>query len=514
MTKKQNNFFLTTAISYPNGEPHIGHAYEAIITDTIARFNRLIDKDVFFLTGTDEHGIKMLQTAKKQNLEARELANKNAPLFIDMLSKINSTHDDFIRTTEDRHRDACIEIWNRMYENGDIYKDKYAGWYSVRDEAYYEEKELTKDDNEFLSPQGTPVTWVEEESYFFRLSNYQEKLLDHYKKNPDFILPATRKNEVTKFVESGLKDLSISRTTFDWGIKVPNDESHVMYVWVDALTNYLTGTNFPHPDYTDKWPANFHIIGKDILRFHAVYWPAFLMSANIELPKIVFAHGFLFNKGIKMSKSLGNVVSPTELINKYGRDQIRYFFLREVSLGNDGSYDDDSITRRVNADLANDLGNLIQRSCSMVAKNCNNIIPTPSKNKTSDDILIDTEITNLSFKILDYLEHIEINKILNDIWEQISALNKYFSDQKPWELRKNNTERMNTVLYTTIENIRKIAIMLQPVIPDSSEKILNLLGVDLNKRKFNDINNKDSIIQNNTIGILSPIFPKIEISDE
>src|SRR6056300_270915 len=431
MTKKQNKFYLTTAISYPNGEPHIGHAYEAIITDTVARFNRLIDKDVFFLTGTDEHGIKMLQTAKKQNLEARDLSNKNAPLFIDMLSKINSTHDDFIRTTEDRHRDACIEIWNRMYENGDIYKDKYAGWYSVRDEAYYEEKELTKDDNEFLSPQGTPVTWVEEESYFFLLSNYQEKLLEYYKKHPEFILPATRKNEVTKFVESGLKDLSISRTTFDWGIKVPNDESHVMYVWVDALTNYLTGTNFPHPDYTDKWPANFHIIGKDILRFHAVYWPAFLMSANIELPKIVFAHGFLFNKGIKMSKSLGNVVSPTELINKYGRDQIRYFFLREVSLGNDGSYDDDSITRRVNADLANDLGNLIQRSCSMVAKNCNNIIPTPSTNKTRDDILIDTEITNLSYKILEHLEHIEINKILNDIWEQISALNKYFSDQKP-----------------------------------------------------------------------------------
>ena len=287
-----------------------------------------------------------------------------------------------------------------------------------------------------------------------------------------------------------------------------------MYVWVDALTNYLTGTNFPNSNYTEKWPADFHIIGKDILRFHAVYWPAFLMSANIELPKIVFAHGFLFNKGIKMSKSLGNVVSPSELINKYGIDQIRYFFLREVSLGNDGNYDDESITRRINADLANDLGNLIQRSCSMVVKNCNSVIPTPSENKTSDDLLIDTEINNLSDKIINYLEYIEINKILNDIWEQISALNKYFSDQKPWELRKTNPERMNTVLYTTIENIRKIAIMLQPVMPDSSRNILNLLDIDINKRTFRDIANKDSAIQNNTIGTLSPIFPKIEMSDE
>ena len=514
MGKEKKTFYLTTAISYPNGEPHIGHAYEAIITDTIARYHRLFENKVMFLTGTDEHGIKMLQTAKKSNLTARQLADKNAPLFMKMLNEVNSSHDDFIRTTEDRHKIACTEIWNRMSQNGDIYKDKYAGWYSIRDEAYYEEKELTKKNGEFISPQGTEVTWVEEESYFFRLSNYQDRLLEHYKNNPKFILPESRKNEVIKFVQSGLKDLSISRTTFDWGIKVPNDDSHVMYVWVDALTNYLTGIKFPDEKYKNYWPANYHIIGKDILRFHAVYWPAFLLSANIELPITVFAHGFLFNRGVKMSKSLGNVVSPHELIEKYGIDQLRYFFLREVSMGNDGNYDDVSISRRVNADLANDLGNLIQRSCSMVQKNCDGIIPSIASELNQDDININTNVDSLITRVQILVETLELNKILSEIWEQISNLNKYFTDQKPWELRKKDNERMQTVLFVTLDNIRKIAIMLLPVIPASSEKILKLLNIHESECTFKSIADGNIDISGNRLGEVAPIFPKVEISDE
>ena len=335
-----------------------------------------------------------------------------------------------------------------------------------------------------------------------------------YKNNPKFILPESRKNEVIKFVQSGLKDLSISRTTFDWGINVPNDDSHVMYVWVDALTNYLTGVNFPSEKYKNYWPANYHIIGKDILRFHAVYWPAFLLSANIELPLTVFAHGFLFNRGVKMSKSLGNVVSPGELIEKYGIDQLRYFFLREVSMGNDGNYDDESISRRANADLANDLGNLIQRSCSMVQKNCDGIIPSISSEFNEDDLNINSNVVSLANRVEILVETLEFNKILSEIWEQISNLNKYFSDQKPWELRKNNNERMQTVLFITLNNIRKIAIMLLPVMPTSSEKILNLLNINDADRTFKSITDESIDISGNRLGEVTPIFPKVEISDE
>ena len=509
MTDSNKNFYITTAISYPNGEPHIGHAYEAIITDVIARYHRIKGKNVMFLTGTDEHGIKMLQTAKKNNISAIDLANRNAPMFMQMLDEINSSHDDFVRTTEDSHAKACNEIWKRMYMNDDIYKDKYAGWYSIRDEAYYEEKELTKKENKLLSPQGTPVTWVEEESYFFKLSKYQDKLLKYYNDNPDFILPEKRKNEVVKFVESGLKDLSISRTTFDWGIKVPDDSKHVMYVWVDALTNYLTGVNYPDDSYNTYWPANFHIIGKDILRFHAVYWPAFLMSANIELPKTIFAHGFLFNKGSKMSKSVGNVINPSDLIKKYGIDQLRYFFLREVSMGNDGNYDDESIIKRINADLANDLGNLVQRSFSMISKNCEGFIPSPGTfNK--EDIKLNNATVKMADNIDVLFEKIELNKILSEIWDQISNLNKYFSDQKPWELKKTNIDRMNTVLFVTVDNIRRISIMLIPFIPESANKILDLMGIDATERSFNYIKTKDLHTFKEAIGDVKPIFPKVD----
>jgi methionyl-tRNA synthetase len=369
-TSARKSFYITTAIAYPNGEPHIGHAYEAITTDSLARFARLDGKDVFFLTGTDEHGLKMVQTADREQLPTIDVATRNAQRFKEMDQRLNVSFDRFIRTTEEQHHRASQEIWRRMADNGDIYLDSYAGWYSVRDEAYYAEDEtVVGEDNVRRGPQGTPVEWVEENSYFFKLSAYQDKLLALYESQPDFIGPDSRKNEVVSFVKSGLRDLSISRTTFDWGVKVPGDTEHVMYVWVDALTNYITGVGFP--DESDPnwryWPADLHIIGKDIIRFHAVYWPAFLMSAGIPIQKRVYAHGFLFNRGEKMSKSVGNVVDPFNLANQYGVDQMRYFFLREVPFGQDGSYNHEAIVARINADLANDLGNLAQRSLSMIA---------------------------------------------------------------------------------------------------------------------------------------------------
>ena len=385
-------YYITTAISYPNDAPHIGHAYEAVATDALARFRRLQGRDVFFLTGTDEHGVKMLQTARKQGITPAELADRNTPRFRAMVEALNCSNDDFIRTREARHIRACEELWRRMQANGDIYLGKYAGWYSVRDEAYYDESELKEAaDGAKLSPQGTPVEWVEEESYFFKLSAYQDRLLDHYASHPEFIGPETRANEVISFVRGGLQDLSISRTTFDWGIPVPGDPKHIMYVWVDALTNYLTGVGFPDVEsdtFKRYWPADVHIIGKDIIRFHAVYWPAFLMSAGVALPKRVFGHGFLYNRGEKMSKSVGNVVDPFVLVGDYGVDPLRYFLLREVPFGQDGNYSREAIVQRINADLANDLGNLAQRSLSMIAKNCEGRVPKPGKFTAADETIL------------------------------------------------------------------------------------------------------------------------------
>ncbi len=384
-------YYITTAISYPNGAPHIGHAYEALATDALARFMRLDGRDVFFLTGTDEHGIKMKQTALRDGLTPRELADRNTPLFQKMVRELNCSNNDFIRTTDPRHYAASKEIWRRMMANGDIYKDAYAGWYSVRDEAYYAESETeVRADDIRYGPQGTPVEWVEEESYFFRLSAYQEPLLAHYAAHPDFIGPEERRNEVVSFVKGGLRDLSISRTTFDWGIPVPDDPAHVMYVWVDALTNYITGVGFPDnaETFARYWPADLHVIGKDIVRFHAVYWPAFLISAGVAPPKRVYAHGFLFNRGEKMSKSVGNVVDPFAMIDAYGVDAVRYFFLREVPFGQDGNYSHDAIVQRINSDLANDLGNLAQRSLSMIAKNCDGVMPEPGALAPEDTALL------------------------------------------------------------------------------------------------------------------------------
>ena len=479
-------FYITTAISYPNGAPHIGHAYEAIATDAIARFHRLDGRDVYFLTGTDEHGQKMLQTARKEGIEVRDLAERNAAQFKEMVARLGCSNDDFIRTSEERHYKASQAIWQRMAANGDIYKDSYSGWYSVRDEAYYQESETElRADGIRYGPQGTPVEWVEEESYFFRLSAYQDRLLAHYEANPSFIGPDEKRNEIISFVKGGLKDLSVSRTTFDWGIPVPGDEKHVMYVWVDALTNYITGLGFP--DETAEnwryWPANLHVIGKDIIRFHAVYWPAFLMSAGIALPERVFAHGFLFNRGEKMSKSVGNVIDPLALIDHYGLDQVRYFFLREVPFGQDGNYSHEAIVNRVNADLANDLGNLAQRSLSMIAKNCEGTLPSAGDFSNADSAML-AQADDMLAACREAMKTQAIHQALGTVWACVAEANRYFASQEPWALRKTDPARMATVLYVTAETIRQIAILAQAVMPTSAARLLDLLGVTEANRTF------------------------------
>ena len=479
VASSRNAYYITTAISYPNGAPHIGHAYEAITADALARFARLDGKDVFFLTGTDEHGLKMIQTAQSEGMTPLELATRNAGLFREMDLRLNISFDRFIRTSEPQHHRSVQEIWKRMEANGDIYLSSYAGWYSVRDEAYYAEDETILGDDEVRrGPQGTPVEWVEEESYFFRLSDYQDRLLALYESQPDFIGPDSRRNEVMSFVKGGLRDLSISRTTFEWGVKVPNDPKHVMYVWVDALTNYISGVGFP--DESDAnwhyWPADLHIIGKDIIRFHAVYWPAFLLSAGIPVQKRVYAHGFLFSRGEKMSKSVGNVVDPFNLADQYGVDQVRYFFLREVPFGQDGSYNHEAIVARINADLANDLGNLAQRSLSMIAKQHEGVLPEPGAFSDTDrailaqaDAMIGLARTAMATQ--------QIHHWLNAVWAVVAEANRYFAGEAPWALAKTDPARQKTVLYVTAEVVRQVAILAQPAMPVSAAKLLDSLGI-------------------------------------
>jgi methionyl-tRNA synthetase len=479
-------FYITTAISYPNGKPHIGHAYELIATDALARFQRLDGKDVRFLTGTDEHGIKMLQTARKEGITPKELADRNSSEFKQMAALLNASNDDFIRTSEERHKRASQAIWKAMEANGDIYKGGYAGWYSVRDEAYFgeEETELRADGIRY-GPQGAPVEWVEEESYFFRLSAYQDRLLALYERQPDFVGPPERRNEVASFVRSGLKDLSISRTTFDWGIPVPGDEKHVMYVWVDALTNYITAAGYPDEkaELWHYWPADLHVIGKDITRFHAVYWPAFLMSAGIALPKRVFSHGFVFNRGEKMSKSVGNVIDPAALIEHYGLDQLRYFLLREVPFGQDGNYSHEAIVNRTNADLANDLGNLAQRSLSMIAKNCAGRVPQRGELANVDQTILDLTLEALT-SARGAMSQQAVHTALAAIFGVVAEANRYFAGQEPWALRKTDPARMETVLYTTAEVLRRVGILCAAFIPQSAEKLLDLLAVTGENRTF------------------------------
>ncbi|AUW42450.1 methionine--tRNA ligase [Rhizobium leguminosarum] len=504
-------FYITTAISYPNGKPHIGHAYELIATDAMARYQRLDGKDVFFLTGTDEHGQKMQQTARAEGIRAQALADRNSGEFQAMATLLNASNDDFIRTTQERHHETSRNIWKLMADNGDIYKDSYAGWYSVRDEAYYQENETElRADGVRYGPQGTPVEWVEEASYFFKLSEYQEKLLAHYEANPDFIGPAERRNEVISFVKSGLKDLSVSRTTFDWGIKVPNDPAHVMYVWVDALTNYITATGYiedrngPRAKY---WPADVHIIGKDIIRFHAVYWPAFLMSAKLPLPKRVFAHGFLLNKGEKMSKSLGNVVDPVNLVNHFGLDQVRYFFLREVSFGQDGSYSEEAIGTRINSDLANGIGNLASRSLSMIVKNCDGKIPECGALSDEDKAML-AQVDALYASTREDMGKQQIHRALASIISVVSETDRYFAGQAPWALKKTDPERMGTVLYVTAEVVRQIAILLQPFMPESSGKLLDLVAAPEDKRDFAALGEAGRLVAGTALEAPTPVFPR------
>ena len=510
-------YYITTAISYPNDAPHIGHAYEAVATDALARFRRLQGMDVFFLTGTDEHGIKMLQTARAQGITAAALADRNTPKFRDMVGALNCSNDDFITTREPRHTRATQELWRRLQEAGDIYLGKYAGWYSVRDEAYYDESEL-KDgaDGTKLSPQGTPVEWVEEESYFFRLSAFQDKLLAHYETHPEFIGPDTRANEVKSFVRGGLKDLSVSRTTFDWGVPVPGDPKHIMYVWVDALTNYLTGVGFPDVDseeFKRYWPADVHIIGKDIVRFHTVYWPAFLMSAGVELPKQVFGHGFLYNRGEKMSKSIGNVVDPFALAADYGVDQIRYFLLREVPFGQDGNYSREAIVQRINADLANDLGNLAQRSLSMIAKNCGGRVPAPGELSDADETIL-AAADGVFPRVEEAIDAFAIHRALEVLWGLIADTNRYFAGEEPWAHKKTNVERMETILYVTAEVTRQIAILVQPVMPESGAMLLDQLGVPQDARDFASLGVKGRLAPGTQLPPPSAVFPRhVEVEE-
>jgi methionyl-tRNA synthetase len=504
-------YYLTTAIAYPNGVPHIGHAYEAIATDAIARFMRLDGYDVFFLTGTDEHGIKMLQTAAKEGVTPRELADRNVEMFRKMVARMNCSNDDYIRTTEPRHYESSKAIWKRMAAAGDIYLSKYSGWYSVRDEAYYDVSETRVDDKgQRLGPQGTPVDWVEEESYFFKLSAYQQKLIDLYERVPDFVLPRERLNEVASFVRRGLKDLSISRTTFTWGVPVPGDEKHVMYVWVDALTNYITGVGFPDTEsekFRRWWPADLHVIGKDIVRFHAVYWPAFLMSAGIEVPRRVFSHGFLFNRGEKMSKSVGNVIDPFALADAYGVDPLRYFFLREVPFGQDGNYSHEAIVNRINADLANDLGNLAQRSLTMVTRAFGGALPAPGALSANDQAILG-QADAMVGKAREAIKTQALHQVLNAVWAVVAEANRYFAGEAPWALAKTDPKRQGTVLYVTAEVVRQVAILAQPFMPVSAGKLLDLLAVPADARDFTRLGAGQRIAPGTQLPAPAPVFPR------
>jgi len=513
-------FYITTAIAYPNGRPHIGHAYEAIAADVIARFQRLMGRDVFFQTGTDVHGLKMVQAARDRGMTARELADEMSSYFKEMDDALAVSYDRFIQTSEPAHYEASIAIWKAMEANGDVYLGRYEGWYSVRDEAFYDEKELTEGEGgQKLSPQGTPVEWTVEESWFFRLSKYQQPLLDLYERRPEFIQPDSRRNEIVSFVKGGLTDLSISRSSFDWGVPVPDSPGHVMYVWVDALTNYLTGLGYPAdtPEMAKWWPADLHLIGKDIVRFHAVYWPAFLLSAGLELPRKVFGHGFLLNRGEKMSKSVGNVVDPMEMAKLYGVDALRYFLMREVSFGQDGSYSHEAIVTRCNAELANSFGNLVQRVLSMIFKNLGGVLenfsPAEADVKLTDLVreACRTELPR-EFEALAFSSGIEA-------WMRaVFACNQYVDEQAPWALRKTDPERMAAVLYTLFGCIRHLAIAIQPIVPAAAAKLLDQLGIAQVERGYAALDDMDwyhgIVAAGITLSQPNPIFPRLELDSE
>lgn len=513
----KDNFYITTAISYVNGVPHLGHAYEAILTDVMARFQRLDGKNVHFLTGTDEHGEKVHQTAEKNGMSAQDFADKNAAEFRKMQDTLNTSNDDFIRTTEPRHYESSKAIWKKLKDKGDIYLGQYAGWYSIREEGYFGEDELTEENGVKYTPNGTEVKWVEEESYFFKLSEYGDKLLELYEKNPEFIQPASRRNEIISFVKGGLKDLSVSRDKkrLSWGIPVPDDDNHVMYVWLDALTNYITAVGYPDEaseQFKTFWPADYHVIGKDIIRFHCVYWPAFLMSAGVALPKTVFAHGFINVDGVKMSKSIGNVLSPDGLVATYGLDALRYLLMREVPHGQDGNFSHEHAISRINADLANGLGNLSQRTLSMIYKNCDEAIPE-LKNLTADDKALLDQAYGLPDAIRPNFNSFEFHKGLEKIMVVARAADGYIDAQAPWTLKKEDPVRMAVVLAVLAEVIRCLAITMLPVTPDAASKILGQLEIGDDQRLLHHVSSNHALKSGTKIEKPEGVFPRIVVEE-
>jgi methionyl-tRNA synthetase len=504
-------YYITTPIYYANDVPHIGHAYTSLACDVLARFKRLDGYDVIFLTGTDEHGQKIAKAAADAGMEPQAFTDMVSQTFRDLAKALNLSNDDFIRTTEARHIKACQALWNELLKRGEIYLGKYAGWYAVRDEAYYGEDELTNAPNgKKIAPSGAECEWVEEPSYFFRLSQWSDRLLRFYEKNPDFILPPSRRNEVISFVKSGMRDLSISRTALTWGVPVPDEPKHVMYVWLDALTNYITAVGYPDTQsevYRRYWPADLHMVGKDILRFHAVYWPAFLMAAGLEVPKRIFAHGWWTNEGQKISKSLGNVIDPYQLIKTYGLDQTRYFLLREVPFGNDGDFSRSAMIRRVNSELANDLGNLAQRSLSLINKNCGAKAPSRGDFTDADDAFL-AKVRALLEQLRQECDAQAFHKALDHLWFVIGESNRYIDEQAPWALKKTDPARMETVLYALAEALRHIAILLQPFMPDAMNKMLDQLAVPVHERNFAALTQDHALKSGTHLPAPQGIFPR------
>ena len=508
----QDNFYITTPIYYPSGSPHMGHAYSSIIADVFARFKRNDNSKVYFLTGTDEHGLKIQKAAAKKGLEPLLYCDKISATFKDLTKILNLSNDDFIRTTEKRHHKAVNELWNRLVKSGDIYLSKYKGWYSVSDEAYYNQDEIVeKNGKKFSTFSGSPVDWVEEESFFFKLSSWEKKLLEFYEKNEKFILPFSRRNEVINFVKRGLKDLSVSRTSFTWGIKVPDNNKHVIYVWLDALTNYLSALNFPHTNdqlYKDFWPASLHVIGKDILRFHAIYWPAFLLAADIKPPNRVFGHGWILSGDEKMSKSKGNILNPIEIINAYGIDELRYYLMKEVPHGSDGSISLKSLENCINSDLANNYGNLCQRVFSFIKNNCKNKVKRTKNISVSDKKLI-KETKVLTKDLRNFMSNQNLNSYIKSVIDVSFLTNKYINDEEPWRLKESNIEKMNNILHIALEQIAKISILLNPIIPNSSTKVLDALNIEKVLRKFSFLDGENLVGNEIQIKELNILFKKI-----
>lgn len=518
MDKNKQPFYITTPIYYVNGEPHMGHVYTSVAADVIARFKRLAGYDVYFLTGTDEHGQKVAQTADKLGITPQAVTDLYSQAFRDILPLFDISNDDFIRTTEERHKKTCQILWQKLEEAGAIYLDKYAGWYAVRDEAFYGEDELTDgpDQDTKIAPSGAECKWVEEESYFFRLSDYQDRLLELYANNPDFIGPKSSRSEIESFVKSGLKDLSISRTTFDWGVPVPGDDKHVMYVWIDALTNYISALGYGHDNsdlYTKFWPADVHLVGKEITRFHAIYWPAFLMAAELPVPQKIYANGWWVVEGQKMSKSLGNVITPQSLLDDYGSDGSRFALLREIPFGNDGNFTREGAVNRINGDLANGLGNLSQRTLSMIAKNCDGKVPVNNGYEAADQALIDA-VYALPRTCETHIDAVQLHKYLESVWAIVGEANAYIDVQAPWKLKKEDPDRMNTVLYVLAETIRCLAIMALPVIPRGANAILDQLDIAQDDRQFSHIGSNYAVTQGQTLPAPSGVFPRIELVKE